>query len=119
MRVVRLRVPAGEARPGPQLSPVLGQHQIKPAEFVVEFNRLTSGYPRGLSVGVHIHRRGPTWTLRGQGPTLADLLYHTRGPRGVRVEDLAGCLTYRFGRWGPRHVRAALGTLKSLGVPLG
>lgn len=39
---VKVRVPGGEATPGPPLGPVLGQRQIKTPEFVKDFNAKTS-----------------------------------------------------------------------------
>lgn len=112
----RLVVPAGEARPGPSLSPVLGQHQIKPAEFVAEFNRVTQGYTPGTPLNVRVHRQGssfrlvvcpPTWTTRLGGATPGGRLH-----RGDLWFALGGRPT-------PGGVRTALGTLKSLGYRLG
>jgi ribosomal protein L11 len=110
----RLVVPAGEAKPGPALSPVLGQHQIKPAEFVAEFNRASAGYEPGTPLNVRVTRLGgtafrlvvcpPTWTTRLSGVA-----------GRLRRADLWFALGADPT---PRAVRTALGTLKSVRIRL-
>jgi large subunit ribosomal protein L11 len=45
---VKLVVPALEARSGPPLAPILGQHQINLMEFCKEFNKLSSAWNAGV-----------------------------------------------------------------------
>ena len=113
--MIRLKVPAQQAKPGPPLSPVLGQHQIKVAEFVTEFNRQSVGWTPGVPLGVVINKKGSKFTLRVSPPTFGLLL---RGfpPGGLTRGGLWGVLCFRFGNPTPHHFRTLLGTLKSLGL---
>lgn len=113
--MIRLKVPAQQAKPGPPLSPILGQHQIKVAEFVTEFNRQSTGWTPGVPLGVLIHKQGPKFTLRVAPPAFTLLL------RGVTAGDLPrehlwGVLVFRFGVPTPHQVRTLLGTLRSLAL---
>lgn len=49
---VKLRVPAGEAQPGPPIGPALGQHGLNIAEFCKAFNASTQDMEKGLPVPV-------------------------------------------------------------------
>ena len=97
------------------MSPVLGQHQIKPAEFIPQFNSLSEGYTPGTPLGVQIHKSGSKWTLRVAPPSVGVLLGGAaRGGRLCR-EGLWGALTFRPGGVTPPRARTLLGTLRSLG----
>jgi len=107
--MIRLRVPAQQAKPGPPLAPILGQHQIKVADFVSRFNTASSGWTPGTPLGVQIHKIGSNWTLKIKPPTLPILLSAYRGkvPRSdlwVLAQSLP-----------PRRVRTLFGSLQSLG----
>ena len=113
--MIRLRVPSQQAKPGPPLSPVLGQHQIKVAEFVAEFNRQSAGWAPGVPLGVTVQKTGTKFTLRVGVPTFS-VLFRGFSPRGVSRETLWAAAVFRFGEPTPRHVRTLLGTLRSLGL---
>jgi ribosomal protein L11 len=51
---IKIIVPAGEAKSGPPLGPILGQHQINLMEFCKEFNKLTSSYKPGIPLAVKV-----------------------------------------------------------------
>jgi len=69
MGLTRLTAPAGEARPGAPLTPILGQQQIKPADFIAEFHRLSVGYTPGVPLGCRIYKTGANkFTLRWPPP---------------------------------------------------
>ena len=108
--MIRLRLPAQQAKPGPPLSPILGQHQIKVAEFVTQFNAASVDWTPGTLLGVRIHKKGTTWRLEVLPPGGATLLGALQVDRILAREDLwvatAGV---------PHRVRTLLGTLKSLG----
>lgn len=54
---IKLRVPAGEARSGPPLAPVLGQHQVNLMEFCKLFNaRSLELYSQGIPVRLRINK---------------------------------------------------------------
>lgn len=116
MIVVRLRVPAQTAKPGPPLSPVLGQHQIKVAEFVTQFNLASTGFTPGTPVGVRIYKTGQTWTLQVCPPGAVTSLGGVRQGGKINILDLWASLSSR--RHTPQEVRTLLGTLKSLGWQL-
>lgn len=113
--MIRLKVPAQQAKPGPPLSPVLGQHQIKVAEFVTEFNRQSGGWTPGVPLGVTIQKQGSKFTLRVAPPALT-VLFRTPGGGDLSRGYLWGVLLFRFGVPHPRHARTFLGTLRSLGL---
>ncbi len=112
--MIRLVVPAASARPGPPLSPVLGQHAVKVADFVAEFNRTTAGVTPGVPLGVRlvklpankfVLRIAPVATgvvLRG-APRTRPGLYDVARVRGATtpaaVRTLLG--TARSTRWVP------------------
>jgi ribosomal protein L11 len=54
MKGIKLRVNAGEAKSGPPLAPILGQHQINLMEFCKTFNLLSQNY---YSPGVPVRVR--------------------------------------------------------------
>jgi hypothetical protein len=113
MSVIRLRVPAQTAKPGPPLSPVLGQHQIKVAEFVNQFNTASGGWTPGTPLGVRILKVGPTWSLQVLPPGLTTTLGEAQA-RGLTREDLWAYLVHFRGST-PGAARTLLGTLRSLG----
>jgi len=51
---IRVVIPAGEAKAGPPLGPILGQHQINMVEFCKEFNARTADYEPGVPIRVLI-----------------------------------------------------------------
>ena len=110
MAVIRLRVPAQAAKPGPPLSPILGQHQIKVAEFVTQFNTASAGWTPGTPLGVRIHKTGAVWSLRVVPPGVGVTLGGVRS-RGLTRADLWASLV----RASPGEARTLFGTLRSLG----
>jgi hypothetical protein len=110
--MIRIRVPAQQAKPGPPLSPVLGQHQIKVAEFVTQFNTASASWTPGTPLGVRIHKEGTRWTLVVTPPPaviyLGGLLQAGVLPREDIWVALGGNPT-------PTQVATLFGTLKSIG----
>lgn len=113
--MIRLVVPAQQAKPGPPLSPVLGQHQIKPTEFIPQFNAASAGYTPGTPLGVRISKMGPKWTFQVAPPTVGILLSGVTHSGRVDRIDLWGVLLQR-GNATPRGAKTLLGVLRSLGV---
>ena len=113
MSVIRLRVPAQAAKPGPPLSPVLGQHQIKVAEFVSQFNAASGGWTLGTPLGVRVYKVGPTWSLRVLPPGLTTTLGGVHAG-GLTREDLWAYLVHFQGAT-PAGARTLFGNLRSLG----
>ena len=114
MSVIRLRVPAQAAKPGPPLSPVLGQHQIKVAEFVTQFNTGSAGWTPGTPLGVRILKAGPSWSLRVLTPGVVISLGGLQA-QGLTRQDLWAYLTHFSPRVTPAEGRTLFGTLRSLG----
>jgi hypothetical protein len=110
--MIRIRVPAQQAKPGPPLSPVLGQHQIKVAEFVTQFNAASAGWSPGTPLGVRIHKEGTRWSLKVVPPPQVVLLGGLVQSGLVPREDLWASLG---GNPTPGEVVTLLGTLRSLG----
>jgi hypothetical protein len=111
--MIRIRVPAQQAKPGPPLSPVLGQHQIKVAEFVTQFNAASGGWAPGTPLGVRIYKDGTRWTLKVLPPPPVVFLGGLVTPGGViSREDLWASLGSNPT---PTRVITLFGTLRSLG----
>lgn len=118
MGLIRLTAPAGEARPGAPLTPILGQQQIKPVDFITEFHRLSTGYTPGVPLGCRIHKTGPNkFTLRVAPPSWTILLTSGAVARTLAREDVYHLACYR-GMATPVGVATLFGTLKSLGFRL-
>lgn len=115
--MTKLIAPAGTARPGPPLSPILGQAQIKVADFVTQFNAATAGYTPGFPLGCRVTRVGGTkFTLVVRPPAVALLLIGVASGRVLARADLWDCLRFRWGGVTPTVVATGLGTAKSLGL---
>lgn len=75
----RIRVGVNCARPGPPLSPILGQLQLKVNDFITEFNRLTTNYVGcdGLILTCRLTKlnQPQKFTLSIRGPTFFSLWY--------------------------------------------
>jgi hypothetical protein len=113
MSIIRLRVPAQSAKPGPPLSPVLGQHQIKVAEFVTQFNGQTTSWTSGTPLGVRIHKAPGGWSLTVVPPGVVTTLGGAHS-RGLTRSDLWAYLVH-FRAATPVGARTLLGTLRSIG----
>lgn len=118
MAVIRLRVPAQSAKPGPPLSPILGQHQIKVAEFVTQFNLASAGFTPGTPLGVRIHKVGTSWTLQVCPPGAVTAFGGARHLEGGKLNPLDVWGSFSLEKQTPHQVRTLLGTLKSLGWQL-
>lgn len=93
------------------MSPVLGQHAVKVADFVAEFNRVTAGITPGVPVGVRLTKLPANkFVLRAAPPATAVVLRGARRdtPGLYDVARVRGAIT-------PRTVRTLLGTVKSAG----
>ena len=75
----RIKVGVNCARPGPPLSPVLGQLQLKVSDFITEFNRLTVNYINceGLILTCRLTKlsQPQKFTLAIRGATFFSLWY--------------------------------------------
>jgi hypothetical protein len=70
VQIIKLEVPAGAARPGPPIGPVLGQHQLNTAEFCKEFNKLTDKMEQGTNIPVLIFKKADkTFDIKLKAPT--------------------------------------------------
>ena len=107
----RLRVPAQEAKPGAPLAPILGQQQIKVADFVTQFNKASAGWLSGTPLGCRVSKEpGGKFNLQVCPPTWTTLL----GGSSIDRQDLYYLVGYRFGQPTPITLRLVFGTLKSL-----
>ena len=69
---IKIIVPAGEAKSGPPLGPILGQHQINLMEFCKEFNKLTSSYKPGIPLAVKVMKsRDNKFKMKISQPSLS------------------------------------------------
>ena len=117
----RLTAPAKQARPGPPLAPILGQHQIKAVDFIAEFNRATPGYTEGVPLGCRITKLPGVgkFALRVAPPTWSTLGFSLARPR-IDPVGLYAALYYRNGGRPPTpgQTRTVLGTLRSCRLQL-
>lgn len=77
LRILRLRLPAGKAVPGPAVSPVLGPFGLKAKDFVLRFNKDTL-YLKNLNILVEVYLfllPGKEYDLKVRFPSV---VYFTR-----------------------------------------
>ncbi len=53
-KIIKLQIPAGEAKPDPPVGPALGQHGVNIGDFIKRFNAATAQQERGLLLPVII-----------------------------------------------------------------
>lgn len=97
MGIIKLYVPAVEAKPGPPLAPILGQHQVNLIEFCKEFNKLSSGWTPSLPLPVKVTKlEGNRFSIKVNSPTIHFLLNQIlEENRMVGVEKLFDLLLIR------------------------
>lgn len=94
MKGVKLRVNAAEAKSGPPLAPILGQHQINLMEFCKNFNLLSQNYySSGVPVRVRVIKQAglPLKFLFKPIPfyvLLTNFLLYINHSKSVTVEQL-------------------------------
>jgi ribosomal protein L11 len=54
---IKIFVPSAEAKPGPPLAPILGQHQVNLIEFCKEFNKLSLAWTNGVPLAVKVIKK--------------------------------------------------------------
>lgn len=117
----RLVAPAKQARPGPPLAPILGQHQIKVADFITEFNRQTAHYVEGVPLGCRITKLPGVgkFTLLVTPPSWSTLLFSLDQGGWVDRIALYTALYYRLGRRpDPADLSTVLGAVRSCRLQL-
>ena len=117
----RLVAPVKQARPGPPLAPILGQHQIKVVDFIAEFNRQTVCYVEGLPLGCRITKLPGVgkFTLLVTPPTWSTLLFSLDRGGWIGRAALYTALYYRLGRLpDPADLSTVLGVVRSCRLQL-
>lgn len=83
---IRLFVPAQEAKMGPPLAPILGQHQINLMEFCKEFNKQSTEYASGVLLPVRVRKlEGNKFVLYIRPPTIHFVLQQINGSDSISV----------------------------------
>jgi large subunit ribosomal protein L11 len=138
VRYVKLRVPAGSARPGPSIGQALGPLGINMADFCKQFNEKTDtmGYERDLPLAVQLRALSDrSFTFEVRSPPTAFLIKRIigmqKGPTNPTPETASGYISpeaiYEIAkikqkdamRW---HLplegvaRSVVGTCRSMGV---
>ena len=54
LAIVKLQIPAGEAKPSPPIGPALGQRGANIMQFCKQFNEETTSFERGIPIPVEI-----------------------------------------------------------------
>jgi len=112
---VKLTCGAAEARPGGVLAQALGPHHVKPAEFALEFNKLTTPkFVSGLPLGCRLQvSQGGKFVLKVCPPSFSTLTLGAH--QSLTYVELWWILKYRLNgsQPSPSNVRTLLGTLKS------
>lgn len=97
------------------MSPVLGQHAVKVADFVAEFNKVTAGYTPGVPLRVRLTKVSPTkFTFVTRPPPVYYLVRSVCSARRVGRTALWDVLR-AAGPTGPAAAAALLGTVRSTG----
>lgn len=93
VRAVRLRVPAGSAKPGPAIGQALGPLGINMAQFCKEFNEASEAmYERDTPLRVELRAKSDrSYTFEVRSPSTAWLVKQaagvTKGPTNPRASD--------------------------------
>jgi large subunit ribosomal protein L11 len=83
---VKLIVPALEARSGPPLAPILGQHQINLMEFCKEFNKLSVLWAPGVPLVTKVLKfEANKFNIKIGSPSMFFLLYQADSFDGKTV----------------------------------
>jgi len=88
---VKLIVPALEARSGPPLAPILGQHQVNLMEFCKEFNKLSSNWNAGVPLVTKVFKfESNKFKIKIMAPSMSFLLHQLDSFDGksVRYDQL-------------------------------
>lgn len=87
--LIKLQVPAGEAKPSPPVGPALGQHGVNIMEFCKAFNAETQGVEPGLPIPVIITvYTDKSFTYVRKTPPASVLLKKALGvPKGSSVPN--------------------------------
>lgn len=90
VRVVKMIIPAGSARPGPAIGQALGPLGINMAEFCKQFNdKSTETYKKDVPLNVHLHAMSDrTFTFEVRSPPSTWLIMQVCGmKKGPAVQD--------------------------------
>lgn len=94
---IRLFVPAQEAKMGPPLAPILGQHQINLMEFCKEFNKQSTEYASGVLLPVRVRKlEGNKFVLYIRPPTIHFVLQQVQVNDGESFSALQVYDVFRF-----------------------
>lgn len=97
MVLIKIYVPAVEAKPGPPLAPILGQHQINLIEFCKEFNKLSAIWYVSLPLPVKVIKlEGNRFSLKINCPSFHFLLFQILDEsKVVAIEKLFDMLRFK------------------------
>ncbi len=133
VKLVKLQLPAGQAKADPPVGPVLGQHGINISEFIKRFNTETAGHEPGIILPVVISvRPDRSFDLEIRNPPAAVLIKKALGlekgsgqPHVDKVgrltrEQLRGIAEQKIAELNTDDVEQAMlviaGTARSMGV---
>ena len=131
--LIKLQVPAGEAKPSPPVGPALGQHGVNIMEFCKVFNAETQGMEAGLPIPVVITvYADKSFTYIKKTPPASVLLKKALGvPKGsavpnrdkvgkvtrAQLEDIANTKMEDLNAFDMDHaVRIIAGSARSMGI---
>ena len=137
VRFVKLRVPAGSAKPGPAIGQALGPLGINMAEFCKQFNDVSvNDYQKDVMLNVRIHALSDrTFKFDVRSPSVPYLIKRvtgiTKGPSAVNMDHPVATITpeavYEIARIKQRDdhmthlplesiARSVIGTCRTMGV---
>jgi ribosomal protein L11 len=98
MGIIKLYVPAVEARPGPPLAPILGQHQINIVEFCKEFNKISAVWSPSVPLPVKVKKlEANRFSITVNSPTIHFFLSQLMDEsRSVTIEKLYDILLFKL-----------------------
>lgn len=90
MTLIKLKVSSGEAKSGPYLAPILGQHQINLMEFCKFFNAESlKDYQQGVPLRVKIiKQQGFPLDIKIKGITLYSLFINFADKNSITIQKL-------------------------------
>jgi len=98
MGIIKLYVPAMEARPGPPLAPILGQHQINIVEFCKEFNKISAIWSPSVPLPVKVRKlEANRFSIAVNSPTIYFFLSQLVDEnRSITIERLYDILIFKL-----------------------
>lgn len=86
--MLKIFIPAGEAKPIPPLGVIFGQHQLPSQKICLEFNKLTANIHAGVPVATRIIKKSQDFSMFIGNPSISFFIGNSVLVGVVSVESL-------------------------------